>query len=460
MLIHPVLYKIFKNKDENACGNSPEEIYYLKKYEFLIEAGVLKNYPVSFITKPDPNEIKLKLANLRQLVFEVTDACNLKCYYCGYGELYDNYDKRTTGRMPFKMAKQVIDYMLELWQSSYNLSYNNVVDISFYGGEPLLNFKFIKQIISYIESLQLKNMSFTYRMTTNATLLNMAMDYLVEHDFNLLISLDGDEYGDSYRMTKNGKSSFNKVCHNLDLLRQRHPDYFEKKVNFNAVLHDRNSYESIYSFIYEKYGKRPKVSELSMNGIKDKYKDRLKRMFKFSYMEQLLFIKNHKDIEHDNLEDIHLRSILHGYTGNTYKTINELLKSRDDVVHMPSGTCMAFYKKVFVTVNGKILPCEKIGQQYQTGFVHENKVDIDFYRIAAYYDSMYKPLLKTCLSCYHQSCCSQCVFLIYDSKEEGRICPSFMNHKNMEVFFINGINFLEINPSKYERQISKDTINT
>jgi predicted nucleic-acid-binding Zn-ribbon protein len=34
------------------------------------------------------------LANLSQLVFEVTDACNLKCKYCGYGEFYNDYDSR------------------------------------------------------------------------------------------------------------------------------------------------------------------------------------------------------------------------------------------------------------------------------------------------------------------------------------------------------------------------------
>ena len=379
MLLHPVLYNLFKNKGENACGNSPEENYYLKKYEFLIEAGVLKNYPVSFITKPDPNEIKLKLANLRQLVFEVTDACNLNCYYCGYGELYDNYDKRTTGRMPFKMAKQVIDYMLELWQSSYNLSFNNVVDISFYGGEPLLNFKLIKQIISYIESLQLENLSFTYRMTTNATLLNMAMDYLVEHDFNLLISLDGDEYGDSYRMTKNGKSSFNKVCHNLDYLRQRYPDYFEKKVNFNAVLHDRNSYEDIYFFIKNKFDKTPLISELNTTGVNINKKDIISRMYRSIYQGQVSFFERHKDIdEYEETEDLMLRSLIHGYTGNTYKDINSLFQRRDSIVHMPSGTCMAFYKKVFITVNGKVLTCEKIGQKHPVGFVSRKKMEINY----------------------------------------------------------------------------------
>jgi molybdenum cofactor biosynthesis enzyme MoaA len=40
------------------------------------------------------NDILYQLSNLPQLTFEVTDACNLRCKYCGHGEFYDDYDKR------------------------------------------------------------------------------------------------------------------------------------------------------------------------------------------------------------------------------------------------------------------------------------------------------------------------------------------------------------------------------
>lgn len=53
-----------------------------------------------------PAQIYYSLANLRQITFEVTDACNLKCKYCGYGEFYDDYDRRSNKMMPFTMAKQ------------------------------------------------------------------------------------------------------------------------------------------------------------------------------------------------------------------------------------------------------------------------------------------------------------------------------------------------------------------
>jgi hypothetical protein len=49
-----------------------------------------------------PTRIEYQLANLRQLTFEITDACNLKCKYCAYGEFYNDYDKREDKKLPVK----------------------------------------------------------------------------------------------------------------------------------------------------------------------------------------------------------------------------------------------------------------------------------------------------------------------------------------------------------------------
>ena len=54
-----------------------------------------------------PAQIYYSLANLRQITFEVTDACNLKCKYCGYGEFYDDYDRRSNKMMPFTMETDI-----------------------------------------------------------------------------------------------------------------------------------------------------------------------------------------------------------------------------------------------------------------------------------------------------------------------------------------------------------------
>ena len=58
-----------------------------------------------------PDEIENNLVNLRQLVFEVTDACNLKCKYCGYGDLYYGYDKRESKYFSVNKAKVLLNYL-------------------------------------------------------------------------------------------------------------------------------------------------------------------------------------------------------------------------------------------------------------------------------------------------------------------------------------------------------------
>ena len=50
-------------------------------------------------------EIEHNLVNLRQLTFEVTDDCNLRCRYCGYGELYSGYDERKAQYMTFEQIR-------------------------------------------------------------------------------------------------------------------------------------------------------------------------------------------------------------------------------------------------------------------------------------------------------------------------------------------------------------------
>jgi len=116
-----------------------------------------------FLNKTD---ISYQLSNLRQIVFEVTDACNLRCKYCGYGEFYDDYDKRENKNLAIEDAIALFDYLTQFWQSEQNASFNKNVFISFYGGEPLLNINFIKQVVKYLEDNPCSVRHFVYSMTS------------------------------------------------------------------------------------------------------------------------------------------------------------------------------------------------------------------------------------------------------------------------------------------------------
>ena len=117
----------------------------------------------------------------------------------------------------------------------------------------------------------------------------------------------------------------------------------------------------------------------------------------------------------------------------------------------PTGTCVPFSKKVFITANGKILPCERIGHQFALGEISDSSVNIDFEHIAQKYNHYFAKLDSQCSQCYISKSCIQCIFSLHDIEKDKCTCDGFMNeemfhsHKNMQ------LNFLARHPEAYSR---------
>jgi len=403
--------------------------------------------------------IRYQLANLKQLVFEVTDACNLNCNYCAYGELYNDYDRREHKKISSPAAFRLIDYLVEFWQSEQNLSANRNVYISFYGGEPLLNMPFIESVVKYMENLHCPHRNFTFTMTTNALLLHRYMDYLVKHNFNLLISLDGNEYNSSYRVDKADNPAFSSIIENTDILRAAYPDYFEQKVNFNAVLHNRNSVSEIYDFFKMRYNKIPSIGELNNMGIRPDKIALFRATYRNSY-ESLHQAENYEAIEQDMFTNsgtyLSLITFLHQYSGHVYYDYSDLLFGKREKI-FPTGTCLPFGKRMFVTVNGKILPCERIGHQFALGKVYESGVELDLQAIAGRYNAYYAKVDNQCNKCCNTQACKQCIFNLNDLDVDP-VCHGFMNEKTFAAYKARQMDFLRKNPEAYYRIMEEVTV--
>ena len=61
------------------------------------------------------------IANTPQITFEITDACNLRCEYCGYGKFYSDYDERKAKNLSVSKAKNLLHFFNTLWQSDVNV---------------------------------------------------------------------------------------------------------------------------------------------------------------------------------------------------------------------------------------------------------------------------------------------------------------------------------------------------
>lgn len=399
-------------------------------------------------------DIEYSLANLKQLVFEVTDACNLRCKYCAYADLYEGYDQRENLKLPFQKAKLIIDYLYEYWEKRYCIEVNDPITIGFYGGEPLLNVPFIQQVINYIESLNPIGKKFHYNMTTNAILLDRYMDFLAENEFRLLISLDGDEKGQSYRVDTKGKNSFDKVLANIQLLRSKYPSYFEHYVMFNSVLHNRNEVESTYRFIKDKFGKEPMISPLNNSGVR---KDKLQEFYQ-AYQNVATSIQKANNCEAlknelfiKSPETSALVNYIYHHTGNVFNDYNDLLLGREGSSFPPSGTCIPFSKKMFITVKGRILQCEKIDHEFALGQITNKKVELNLEQAARQHNKYTFRYMNQCKTCAAKQLCTQCVYQIDDIHDKTSKCYSYYSatqHEKQKEYYMD---HLDKHPELYNR---------
>ena len=399
-------------------------------------------------------DIEYSLANLKQLVFEVTDACNLRCKYCAYADLYEGYDQRENLKLPFQKAKLIIDYLYEYWEKRYCIEVNDPITIGFYGGEPLLNVPFIQQVINYIESLNPIGKKFHYNMTTNAILLDRYMDFLAENEFRLLISLDGDEKGQSYRVDTKGKNSFDKVLANIQLLRSKYPSYFEHYVMFNSVLHNRNEVESTYRFIKDKFGKEPMISPLNNSGVR---KDKLQEFYQ-AYQNVATSIQKANNCEAlknelfiKSPETGALVNYIYHHTGNVFNDYNDLLLGREGSSFPPSGTCIPFSKKMFITVKGRILQCEKIDHEFALGQITNKKVELNPEQAARQHNKYTFRYMNQCKTCAAKQLCTQCVYQIDDIHDKTSKCYSYYSatqHEKQKEYYMD---HLDKHPELYNR---------
>ena len=403
--------------------------------------------------------IERNLINLPQLTFEVTDACNLHCKYCGYGDIYEGYDTRESKYLTMKKAIVILEYMIEKWSSKYSASYQKETYISFYGGEPLLNMKFIREAVEWISNKETPHCHFAFTMTTNGILLKEHIDFLKEHDFHILVSLDGNRENNSYRIDKHGNNSFDKIINNLTWIQEKYPVFFEKNIRFNAVLHNRNSYDSIVRFFKEKFNILPSIAELNPMNIKPDYIHEFSELYN-TRMDSISQSANEEELQRelfmDNPQTKSLCTYIHWHSGNVFKSYNDLLSNEKNKKWIPTGTCLPFERKMFVTVNGKILSCERISQEYALGRIEENKVLLNTEEIAIKYNEWYEQYIPQCTACYAVHTCQQCMFYnphLNDTAE----CPYFMDQSAFEKYKAINYAYLATHPYLY-RKIMEEVI--
>lgn len=362
--------------------------------------------------------------NLSQLIFEVTETCNLNCAYCAFSNLYNERRESYNKQMDFATAVSVIDYMVSIWQKYSHIYAPKRLSIGFYGGEPTLNISLIAKIVEYVDSIRLnipRNIGFS--MTTNGMLLDRYIDFFVKHNFSLLVSLDGDDVANSYRVDNQGLPSFHKVYNNIKMVQEKYPIYFEENIRFNSVLNNKSNVKSVIEFFKNNFNKTPLISQISDSYVNQ---DSLNK-----YFELCNDSRNYYSNEHSRDESVSSPLVLKFYnefdmfSGNVFFDFNDLLYNKNDFSIVPTGTCIPFSKKIFVTAHGKILQCEKIDHKFYLGQVSGGKVVMDLNKVAERFNILNRVFIKQCSSCVYVRHCPKCMYRLNDVVGEKK-CLSYV----------------------------------
>ncbi len=420
----------------------PDELrYYFSKYVYLKKMKILELSPLK---RPDFNAnitreiIDHKLANQNRITFEITENCNLRCEYCGYGEMYNSESHYKKNVLSLQKVKTFLNF---LHKARLAKNITKAIMIMFYGGEPLMKLNLIKKIVNFSNEL-FGEENIDFGLTTNGMLLNEGnIDYLVKNNFRINLSLDGNAEENSYRKDVKGRNSYPVIISNFNNLRKKCTDkYLKKNVKIYSVMHDKNS-RKYSNFIFKEYNIMPELLPLSNCRVKSSYQEKFKKMnlytdsfFKDDGIQN--YFKNYEVEDHLAL-------------------INKKIPIKK-VKRLPTGTCIPFNNKFFVTVDGKILVCQQgINEDVPDfGIIDEDNVRIFNKEIIKYYKGKFQPYADLCSKC-HNVFCTKCLFTEQNTHNlKNILCKDFLDEKalvnKLESEFANS----SVHDTKSDEQLS------
>ncbi|MDD6207041.1 MAG: thioether cross-link-forming SCIFF peptide maturase [Clostridiales bacterium] len=169
------------------------EVEELKEEGSLFTEDIYKDY--IFDVKKRPTVVKA-------LCLHIAHDCNLACRYCFAGKGEYNGDKAL---MSYEVGKQALDFLIANSGNRRNL------EVDFFGGEPLMNFQVVKDLVRYgREQEKIHNKNFRFTLTTNGVLLDdEIMEFANQEMANVVLSIDGRQSVHDYmRPSRNGKGSY------------------------------------------------------------------------------------------------------------------------------------------------------------------------------------------------------------------------------------------------------------
>lgn len=225
---------------EETLQNQFESTSLLEVFEQLEHNNILKT--ASNIITGELSEKSM----INSLTLMVCQECNLRCRYC-YGEGGEYNDR---GIMSLETGKKAIVFGLENCEKE-------ILSIIFFGGEPLMQFQFIREWVHFAqEEAAKRSMQVCFSITTNATLITDEIaDFFKANRFGVTISIDGiEKNNDKNRFYANGKGAYHNIIRGVHIIQNHGVNASARGTvtsnNKNMLMNWKHLYDMHFSNIH------------------------------------------------------------------------------------------------------------------------------------------------------------------------------------------------------------------
>lgn len=390
-----------------------------------------------------------------QLIIELTGKCNLRCKYCTYNDYFEQTRAFNDLFINFETAKKAIDY-------AYSHRSKKSFAISFYGGEPLLNFSVMRKCIEYCLT-KYSDVKTAFAFTTNLTLMTHEIaEYLAQvPNMNIVVSIDGPEkIHNQNRIFANGSPSFEAAFRGFKNLCKAADRYGNISIHINSVLmppYTEERFTEINDF-FESLAKiappettvsatYPLTGSIPHSFIEELKQKGYKTNEDVSWLEWAL--RKAREInELPSMPNL-FTDLMRKYLGDIYH--RRLVDAPMDK-YCWNGCCVPGNRRLYVCTDGTYKVCEKMGEVPSIGHVDTG---IDFGIVKSVYIDQYENAsIGDCSNCWAINLCDVCYSLCYaeqgiDIKRKRELCPETRQTALSKLCLYHEM--METNPSIIEK---------
>lgn len=359
-------------------------------FDALSNSGVVVGETPNRIDWPLNLERYLKAIDeaIPTLTLELTQECTLRCEYCVYSGNYHNMRMHSSKHMDQEMIKKCIDYYAEHSKAL------DKAQISFYGGEALIQFHLIKSAVDYAKKI-FCDKQLIFRISSNGTTLSETVLKWLEENENVsvTVTINGMSH-DKYRRFPSGEGSLHIINSNIMRIKSNYPKIWDR-IDFIANVASLQDLKDVRQYYFEYIGKPP----LLITGILE---------YGGNDTIRKIICRQDSDVVKDEIQDLFYNkqdAYILPYYNTDILNIATRLVGRRDAICTETASCMPFTNSLFISSTGEFGICEQAGANNKWGNINDG---INIKYVSKLLDGVLYILNSKCRKCWCQRLCTMC----------------------------------------------------